>query len=152
MTMELMVTKRKTRTYQLFAERLHRACDVSGLPQGRGRATQLGALVGVGYKGASKWLNSDGMPDMGHATELAIALGVEFDWLMTGRGSMKSGTVLRAAEEQTKYQTGGGVLARDEQALLEKYRQLKPKERTQAQAVVDALTSTRLGVTKKTAS
>lgn len=83
--MEPMVAKKKAALYQEFAERLDTACSYMGLPE-RGRAKALGQLVGVGYKGAGKWLAGDGMPDMGHSSALAVALQVSFEWLMTGRG------------------------------------------------------------------
>lgn len=84
--MEPMVTKVKNRIYQEFSERLHKACDRANLPKPRGRATELGRLMRVSYKGAGKWLDGDGMPGMGHATALAVKLNVSFEWLMTGRG------------------------------------------------------------------
>lgn len=97
-----MVTTTKAATYQQFAARLHEAADARGLPAGRGRATDLGRLVGVGYKGASKWLAGYGMPDMAHASQLAVALGVSFEWLMTGRGAKHVGA-LADAESSGRY-------------------------------------------------
>lgn len=116
--MEQMVPTKKEQIYLQFSERLHKACDHAGLPRDRGRATELGKLVGVGYKGAGKWLNGDGMPDMGNATDLAKELGVNFEWLMTGRGMM-------TGEKRT-----GGALSRHEDAWVELLRQLPPSERT----------------------
>lgn len=97
-----MVTTAKGSTYHQFAARLHAACDDVGLPRPRGRATELGKLVGVGYKGASKWLDGHGMPDMGHAAALAATLGVCFEWLMTGRGPKTVGQY-HAAEPRAAY-------------------------------------------------
>lgn len=97
-----MVTTSKAAIYQHFAARLHEAADARGLPAGRGRATDLGRLVGVGYKGASKWLAGYGMPDMAHASQLAMALGVSFEWLMTGRGPKKVAPLM-AAEARGAY-------------------------------------------------
>lgn len=129
--MEPMVTKRKQLLYKEFSDRLHQACDAKKIPK-HGRATQVGALVGIGYKGASKWLNGDGMPDMGNATELAVKLEIDFDWLMTGRGSMTG------AKAQ-----GGGAKSMDEEVLLKKYRQLTPTDRTRYQEIGDTLASTK---------
>lgn len=94
-----MVPNKKERAYQQFAARLNKACDDIGLPK-RGRSKLVGAMVGVGYKGAEKWLNGLGMPDMGHATELAKELRKEFDWLMTGRGSEEPRTLAEIREEE----------------------------------------------------
>jgi hypothetical protein len=102
-TMEPMVTKVKEVAYRAFAQRLHEACTDAGIPPGRGRATQVGSLVDVGYKGATKWLDGIGMPDMGNATILAQALGVCFEWLMTGRGPKKLDGAQKAAEEPGTY-------------------------------------------------
>lgn len=99
-----MVTKAKNKIYQEFAARLHKACDDADLPKGHGRATALGKLIGITYKGAGKWLNGDGMPDMGNGGILAVKLEVAFEWLMTGRGPMKlSNTMLYAAEPPVAY-------------------------------------------------
>ncbi|MCR4303181.1 MAG: hypothetical protein NUV63_02990 [Gallionella sp.] len=102
--MEPMVTKIKSRIYQDFAARLHVACDNAGLPKERGRPTELGRMIKVTYKGAGKWLEGEGMPDMGHATMLAIKLNVPFEWLMTGRSPSKiPETYLQVAEEHGHY-------------------------------------------------
>ena len=102
--MEPMVTKTKSRIYQEFAARLHKACDKANLPKIRGRATALGHLMKISYKGAGKWLDGEGMPDMGHSTALAVKLDVSFEWLMTGRGAMNLSTqFLHAAEETTGF-------------------------------------------------
>jgi hypothetical protein len=83
----------KEAIYVAFSRRLNEACDDKGIVRGRGRKTAVGALVNVGYKGATKWLDGQGMPDMGHASALAIELGVAFDWFMTGRGPKTPGGV-----------------------------------------------------------
>ena len=84
-----VISETKSKIYRNFARRLHVACDHVQLPKGRGRATALGTMMGVSYKGAGKWLDGGGMPDMGHASGLATVLGVSFEWLMTGRGVLK---------------------------------------------------------------
>lgn len=90
--MEPMVTKLKRDAYQSFAQRLMRACsDRPDMPKKgeRGLPKALGALAGIGYKGAEKWIKGEGMPDMGHAAILADRLNIGFEWLMTGRGPMR---------------------------------------------------------------
>src|SRR5256885_1116423 len=134
-TMEPMVTKRKQSTYKQFSERLNIACDFHGTTK-RGRSAEVGGLVGVGYKGASKWLAGDGMPDMGHASDLAVQLEVSFEWLMTGRGPMRLGPALLAGDEKGKYKEHGATaLSKDAQALVDKYDRLDHKQKSHVQAV-----------------
>lgn len=106
--LRLMVSNIKNKTYQHFARRLHTACDRYGLPANHGRATALGKIAGVSYKGAGKWLDAMGMPDMGHAAILAKALDVPFEWLMTGRGS--ENLVHGVAESAPSYTSDSGEL------------------------------------------
>lgn len=74
---------------------------------------------------------------------LATVLKTTTDWLLTGTSAM--------ADESGQYQSHGvGTLSRDEHALVRKYRQLSPKERTQLQAIGDALASANAEVKKKT--
>lgn len=84
-----MVAKMKQDVYQEFAQRLAEACRSDpSLPQvnARGFSKALGAKVGVGYKGAEKWIKGESMPDRANGSALAVALGVSEEWLMTGRG------------------------------------------------------------------
>lgn len=87
--MEPMVSKKKETIYAEFAKRLWEACEDYGFKRERGLSKKVGALAGIGYKGAEKWLNGLGMPDMGHGVALASNLGISYEWLMTGRGAKK---------------------------------------------------------------
>lgn len=49
---------------------------------------------------------------------------------------------MRLGEEIKNYKKGVGALSREEEVLVEKYRHLKPGDRTRAQAIVDALVTT----------
>lgn len=66
-------------------------------------------------------------------TEISSFFGVDVEFILTG--------VMHAGEEKAKYEAhkGVGALSRDEEVLVEKYRQLKPGDRTLAQAMFDAL-------------
>ena len=65
-------------------------------------------------------------------------IGMDTQFILTG---VRSNNIDQVAEEAGTYKVekGVGALAKDEEILIEKYRQLDPKKRTHAQAVVDAL-------------
>jgi transcriptional regulator with XRE-family HTH domain len=50
---------------------------------------QLGAAVGVQRSAVSHWEAAQGKnPSVGHLRAVALVTGVQFEWLVTGRGSM----------------------------------------------------------------
>lgn len=66
-------------------------------------------------------------------------LGMDVQYIVTG---IASSNLNRVAEEAGSYQVEPkrpGALPKEEQRLLEKYRRLKPAQRTHAQAIVEAL-------------
>jgi hypothetical protein len=73
-----------------FAERLAEICLDRGLkPHGR----QAGLVrmmkthgLQVTQPGVKKWFDGEAIPDTDKCIELAIWSGVQFEWLMTGRG------------------------------------------------------------------
>lgn len=73
--------------------------------------------------------------------EACARLGMDVQYILTGT---RSKNLDRVAEEAGTYQAekGAGALSREEEMLVEKYRQLKPGDRTRAQAVLDAFAST----------
>lgn len=101
----------KQDAYQAFAARLLEACaDDPTMPKqtDRGFFKALGLRGGIGYKGAEKWVKGLGMPDMGHSTILAQNLNVSLEWLMTGRGFKRVGTIA-IAESAAQYQPSAEV-------------------------------------------
>lgn len=54
-----------------------------------GRKTQLGALCGVSYQAAKKWLDGDGWPDMDHVLVICQRAEVNINWLLQGMGPKK---------------------------------------------------------------
>jgi transcriptional regulator with XRE-family HTH domain len=75
-----------------FADRLNLSCDNAKPPviSGRGRRAELKRRVyacGLTVSGESvrKWLSDESIPSMDNVRFIAIALGVEADWLLTGR-------------------------------------------------------------------
>jgi transcriptional regulator with XRE-family HTH domain len=108
--------------------------------------------------GVTKWtvINYErtggrGTPIPANLLSACARLGMDVQYILTG---VPSANLHRVAEEAGTYQVERketGTLSSGEQKLLEKYRRLNPRQRTHAQAVVDALTSAEKGVTKKPA-
>lgn len=65
-------------------------------------------------------------------------LGMDVQYIVTG---VASNNLNRVAEEAGSYRTEPKrpALSKEEQRLLDKYRRLKPSQRTHAQAIVEAL-------------
>ena len=67
-------------------------------------------------------------------------LGMDVQYIITG---VASSNLNRVAEEAGSYRTEDSkrlpALSKEEQRLLEKYRRLRPAQRTHAQAIVEAL-------------
>lgn len=87
-TIELMVTKLETtQEHADFARRLNEALDRMDFPaKGKGRQLALAKALGVTQKGARKWLEGEGMPEISRISLLAKFANVPFEWLATGRG------------------------------------------------------------------
>lgn len=69
-------------------------------------------------------------------TKLSKYFDVDVEYILSG--------AVGVAEKSEKYKVekGVGTLSREEEVLVEKYRLLKPGDRTRAQAIVDALATT----------
>jgi len=108
--------------------------------------------------GVTKWtvINYErtggrGTPIPADLLSACARLGMDVQYILTG---VASANLQRVAEEAGTYKVDRketGSLSSGEQKLLEKYRRLNPRQRTHAQAVVDALTSAEKEVTKKPA-
>lgn len=79
-------------------------------------------------------------------------LGMDVQYIITG---VSSSNLNRVAEEAGSYRAEPkrpSALSKEEQQLLEKYRRLKPSQRTHAQTIVEALISAGGKAVKKPAS
>ena len=96
--------------------------------------------AGITTKGLAKEERGESSPA---ATVLAAFafLGADVQYILTGTRSVNMGQIAEEAGVYEKKPQGVGVLSREEEALVKKYRQLDPGKRTHAQAVVDALAS-----------
>jgi len=80
-------------TKKAFASRLSQALNaLQFAPLGKGRIEQLAKMLQVSKATASKWLNAFSMPTLAKRQILANELGINFKWLESGNGSMKSQT------------------------------------------------------------
>lgn len=112
--------------------------------------TRLGlSQVALGKAlGVTKWtvINYErtggrGTPIPADLLSACSKLGMDVQYIITG---ISSNNLNRVAEEAGSYRTElkrPTVLSKEEQQLLEKYRRLKPSQRTQAQTIVEALIS-----------
>lgn len=99
--------------------------------------------------GVTKWtvINYErpggrGTPIPADLLSACARLGMDVQYILTG---VPSTNMNRVAEEAGAYRVerkGPAALSKEEQRLLEKYRRLKPQQRTHAQAIVSTLVST----------
>lgn len=104
--------------YPEFARRFRQAVEHAGAPTSQ---KELGVFLGVSGTMAWNYLNGEKMPGMPNATKMAGKLGVNVDWLLTGRGPMEAG-----AQDPTS----GGEGARTETASNVRPLPLRPSQRT----------------------
>lgn len=97
----------------------------------------LASEVGVNRRTIGR-IERDETPPAGDLLSAIAALGFDVQYIITG---VRSENLYKVAEPMAEYKTGTrkGALAKDEEVLVEKYRQLRPADRTRAQAIVDAL-------------
>src|SRR5262245_34018654 len=86
-----------------FAKRLHQAWDYAGHPAGRDRTTSIANHYGVSRESARKWALGLSMPAPARLQRMAVQIGVGFEWLSTGRGTIDGKSLVR--ESPTKYDT-----------------------------------------------
>jgi transcriptional regulator with XRE-family HTH domain len=99
--------------------------------------------------GVTKWTVINYERPVGRGTPIpadllsaCARLGMDVQYILTG---VPSSNMNRVAEEAGAYRVerkGPAALSKEEQKLLEKYRRLKPQQRTHAQAIVSTLVST----------
>ena len=99
--------------------------------------------------GVTKWTvinyerpSDRGTPIPADLLSTCARLGMDVQYILTG---VPSTNMNRVAEEAGAYRVErkeSTALSKEEQKLLEKYRRLKPQQRTHAQAIVSTLVST----------
>lgn len=93
--------------------------------------------VGVNRRTIGR-IESGETPPAGDLLSVIAQLGFDIQYILTG---IRSENLYKVAEPRAEYKTDArkGALAKDEEVLVQKYRQLRPADRTRAQAIVDAL-------------
>lgn len=71
-----------------FASRLAEVCQDMGIPE-HGRQTRLAELFKLTQRGVKRWFDGESFPGVDKAVSIATWANVNFEWLMTGRGTKK---------------------------------------------------------------
>ena len=104
----------------------------------------LADLVGVHRSAVSHWESTKPKkPNIGHLLAIAVACGVQFQWLATGRGGM----LLSEHAQQESASASNVVLVEDDQEveLLRAYRETSPQSRMVLVELAQQLARQRLG-------
>ncbi|MBI5626209.1 MAG: helix-turn-helix transcriptional regulator [Nitrosomonadales bacterium] len=88
----------------------------------------------VAQPSVAAWELGRKAPHMKNMARLAMLLGVNFEWLTTGRGEMRSSTKLKAREP-----VPDDWILPEERRLLSTYSRLKPKQRTALLGFLESL-------------
>lgn len=80
------------------------------------------------------WESGRKAPHTKNLARLAVLLGVNFEWLSTGRGKMQPSTTPSAREPATD-----DWIRPEERRLLSTYSRLKPKQRTALLGFLESL-------------
>ena len=109
-----------------------RQCRASaGLSQ-----AQLASMVGVRRSAVAQWEQPFGTsPSVGHLAQVAVATGVCFEWLATGRGPVRpAGTEFESAAKASDF-------AKDEveNRVLDSIRRLSQRNREMACRIVEMM-------------
>lgn len=119
--------------------------------QARLSQAQLAAIVGVQRSAVSHWEAADGKnPSVAHMREIAMALGVQFEWLATGRGAMP----LSRETALDSVAAAKALLVDDplEARLLLAFREAPSRSRVSLVEVVEELALQRTGRVRKPAA
>ncbi|WP_206860734.1 hypothetical protein [Lysobacter changpingensis] len=84
-----------------FAKRLHEVWDYAGIAQGRGRTAAVAEYYEVSRESARKWSLGLSIPANERLRAMAVQLGLSYEWISTGRGTMEGKNLVR--EQPSKY-------------------------------------------------
>lgn len=103
----------------------------------------LADALGVSKWTVINWEKTDerGTPIPADKLEGCVKQGMDVQYVLTGVRSANLNQVAEEAGAYNKEPQGVGALSREEEVFVQLLRGLKPKDRTHARAVVDALAS-----------
>lgn len=107
----------------MIGSRIRQARKALGLSQ-----QSLADMVGVNQSAISGWERGDSDPTTDNMAATAIVLSVEFEWLATGRGEVRPGTLSLNGQEIRNI--NGAVLPLDQRRLLDLYLKLNAQRRS----------------------
>ena len=113
--------------------------------------SQLGTAVGVQRSAVSHWESSKGKnPNVDHLRAIALLCGVQFEWLVTGRGEMSLPEHVRL----DSVACAEALLVEDalEMRLLAAFRDASPQSRVSLVEIVEQLAHQRTGRREATAA
>lgn len=110
-------------------ERIKQARIAQGWSQ-----ADLARRMFVTQPSVADWESGRKAPHTKNLTRLAVMLGVNFEWLTTGRGEMRSSSTPGAHESATD-----DWILPEERRLLSSYSRLKPQQRTALLVFLEAL-------------
>ncbi len=103
---------------------------------------QLAEDLGVTKNTVQNWEHPEkGTPIPADKLSRCAELGMDAQYIVTGVRSANLNQVAEEAGTYNKEPQGVGALSREEEVFVQLLRALKPKDRTHARAVVDALAS-----------
>lgn len=113
------------------AERIRQARKSAGLSQAK-----LAAGIGVDRSAVAQWeRETASAPTVGHLAQIAVATGVSFEWLATGRGARKIGG---EGEEPPAFVLDYVAQSEIEERLLLAFRHLSAMEQVPVIAMLEA--------------
>lgn len=72
-----------------FSRRLKKACDINKIPP-HNRVSRLSSITDVTVSAVRKWLSAKGLPELPTIIDIAMALGVDLEWLVSDRGTPRN--------------------------------------------------------------
>lgn len=94
------------------------AFDFAGIKIGGGRPGAVAAAFTVSREAARKWLTGEAMPDGWRILDMADALGVRTEWLLSGKGLMADDKSLDADEQLNRLIALYGTMDDDQRKAL----------------------------------
>ena len=98
-----------------FSDRLNEACDIANIPIW-GRQSFLAKKLNIAQPSVSKWFLNKSLPTIDKIAELSDLLGVEIEWLVTGKGSKEK--ISPPTQEQIALENIIRKLDADDQKLV----------------------------------